>query len=87
MIDPHHESVRRPEWIDRSHFVGAGKRCAVRNMRPSTSVSYGGDSVVELSIADPLPPARLAVAYDRTRPRRLVRRFVDACREHFAEEA
>lgn len=68
-------------------LVGAGHGCAVLNMRPSTSSSYGGDSVVELPIADPLPPLRLAVAYDRARPRRLVRRFVDACREHFAKEA
>ena len=68
-------------------LVGAGHGCAVLNMRPSTSASYGGDSVVERPIADPLPPLRLAVGYDKARPRRLVRRFVNACREHFAQEA
>jgi len=65
-------------------LVGAGHGCAVLNMRPSTSTSYGGATVVELPIADPLPPLRLAVAYDKTRPRRLVRRFVEACRKRFA---
>ena len=64
-------------------LVGAGHGCAILNMRPSTSTSYGGATVVALPIADALPPLRLAVAYDKARPRRLVRRFVDACRQHF----
>jgi len=67
-------------------LVGAGHGCAILNMRPSTSTSYGGATLVELPIADSLPPLRLAVAYDKARPRRLVRHFVDACRMQFAEE-
>ena len=33
----------------------------------------------------PLPSLTLAVGYDKTRPRRLVQHFVDACRGHFAD--
>jgi hypothetical protein len=29
----------------------------------------------------------LAIGYDKARPRRLVRHFVDACRQHFADAA
>jgi len=65
-------------------LVGAGRGCAILNMRPSISTSYAGAPVVALPIADPLPPLTLAVAYERARPRRLVRHFVEACREHFA---
>ncbi|WP_415401835.1 LysR family transcriptional regulator [Tateyamaria sp. SN3-11] len=64
-------------------LVGAGRGCAVLNMRPLISTSYGGADVVELPISDPLPPLTLSVAYDTSRPRRLVRHFVDACRAHF----
>lgn len=65
-------------------LVSAGHGCAILNMRPLTSTSYSGETVVELPISDPLPPLRLAVAYDKSRPRRLVQHFVDACKDHFA---
>ncbi|MDX8352502.1 LysR substrate-binding domain-containing protein [Cognatiyoonia sp. IB215182] len=66
-------------------LVGAGHGCAVLNMRPLTATSYGGEGVVAVPISDPLPPLTLAIAYDRTRPRRIVQHFVDACRAHFFE--
>lgn len=65
-------------------LVSAGHGCAILNMKPLMSTSYTGATVVELPISDPLPPLRLAMAYDKSRPRRLVRHFVDACRDHFA---
>lgn len=66
-------------------LVGAGHGCAVLNMRPLTAISYGGEGVIAVPISDPLPPLTLAIAYDRTRPRRIVQHFVDACRAHFFE--
>ncbi|ABD56321.1 LysR family transcriptional regulator [Jannaschia sp. CCS1] len=67
-------------------LVGAGHGCAVLNMRPQTSVSYAGESVVARPISDPLPPLTLSIGYDMTRPRRLVQRFVAACHAHFARD-
>ncbi len=67
-------------------LVSAGHGCAILNMRPLTSTSYAGETVVELPISDILPPLRLAVAYDKSRPRRLVQHFVEACKNHFASE-
>lgn len=66
-------------------LVAAGRGCAILNMRPLTSASYTGAAVVELPISDPLPPLTLAVAYDKSRPRRLVQHFAAACRAHFAQ--
>lgn len=66
-------------------LVGAGHGCAVLNMQPLTSISYSGAKVVGLPISDPLPPLTLAIGYDKSRPRRLVQHFVDACRAHFAQ--
>ena len=66
-------------------LVGAGHGLAVLNMRPLTPTTYSGGSVIGLPISDPLPPLTLAIAYDKTRPRRLVQHFVDACRRHFAD--
>lgn len=63
-------------------LVGAGRGCAVLNMRPLTADSYGGDGLAARPIADPLPPLTLAVAYARGRPRRIVQHFVAACRDH-----
>lgn len=65
-------------------LVSAGHGCAILNMRPLTSISYSGAELVELPISDTLPPLKLAVAYDKSRPRRLVRHFVDACVDHFS---
>lgn len=66
-------------------LVGAGHGCAILNMRPRTSTSYGGATLVELPITDVLPPLTLAVAYDKSRPRRLVQSFVAACQLYFAD--
>tara|TARA_R110002094_G_scaffold135446_2_gene127272 strand:- start:36 stop:959 length:924 start_codon:yes stop_codon:yes gene_type:complete len=66
-------------------LVSAGHGCAVLNMQPLTQQSYCGASLVSLPISDPLPPLTLSIGYDKARPRRLVKYFVDACRAHFAE--
>ncbi|MFT5786690.1 MAG: DNA-binding transcriptional LysR family regulator [Ascidiaceihabitans sp.] len=65
-------------------LVGAGHGCAVLNMQPLTAQSYCGATLVGVPISDPLPPLTLSIGYDKTRPRRLVQDFVDACRAHFA---
>jgi DNA-binding transcriptional LysR family regulator len=67
-------------------LVSSGHGCAVLNMQPLTQQSYCGASLVSLPISDPLPPLTLSIGYSKTRPRRLVQHFVDACRAHFAEE-
>lgn len=66
-------------------LVGAGHGLAILNMQPLVSTTYGGDAVVARPISDPLPPLPLAIAYDPTRPRRLVQHFVNACHAHFAQ--
>ncbi len=65
-------------------LVASGRGCAILNMRPLTSQSYAGAPLVEIPISDPLPPLTLAVGYDKSRPRRVVQHFADACRAHFA---
>ncbi|MEO1313728.1 MAG: LysR family transcriptional regulator [Pseudomonadota bacterium] len=65
-------------------LVGEGIGCAILNMRPLTDVSYGGADLVARPISDPLPPLTLAIAYNKSRPRRLVQRFAHACQVHFA---
>lgn len=66
-------------------LVSAGQGCAVLNMQPLTVQSYCGKALVGLPISDPLPPLTLSIGYDKSRPRRLVQHFVDACCAHFAE--
>ena len=73
-----HEMVRS--------IVSAGRGCAILNMLPQTAVSYTGAPVVARAISDDLPPLELAIGYDKSHPRRLVRGFVDACQDHFAQE-
>ena len=68
-------------------IVSVGHGCAILNMRPRTSVSYCGGVVIELPISDQLPPLTLAVAYDKSRPGRLVQNFVEACCRYFADGA
>lgn len=67
-------------------LVAAGRGCAILNMRPLTSQSYSGAAVVERPIADHLPPLTLAIGYDKSRPRRSVQCFVEACRTHFDQD-
>lgn len=64
-------------------LVAAGRGCAILNMLPLTSKTYGGLSVVARPISDTLPPLTLALGYDRARPRRMVQDFAQACRDHF----
>ena len=66
-------------------LVSAGHGCAVLNMQPLTQQSYCGAQLVGVPISDVLPPLTLSIGYDKSRPRRLVQHFVDACRLHFAE--
>jgi len=64
-------------------LVAAGRGCAILNMRPLTDQTYCGAQVVERLISDDLPPLTLAVGYDKSRPRRIVQDFVEACRTYF----
>lgn len=66
-------------------LVSAGGGCAVLNMQPLTMQSYCGAALVGIPISDPLPPLTLSIGYDKTRPRRVVQHFVDACHAHFAK--
>lgn len=66
-------------------LVATGSGVAILNMRPMTSDTYAGAQVVELPILEDLPALTLAVGYDKSRPRRIVQRFVDACTAHFAQ--
>ncbi len=66
-------------------LVSAGHGVAVLNMQPRTAQSYAGAPLVSVPISDPLPPLTLAVGYDKSRPRRLVQRFAESCRAHFAQ--
>ncbi|MCF2870347.1 LysR substrate-binding domain-containing protein [Octadecabacter sp. G9-8] len=66
-------------------LVAAGRGCAILNMCPRTSETYSGEKVVARPISDDLAPLTLAVGYDKTRPRRSVQDFVNACRSHFAK--
>lgn len=66
-------------------LVSAGHGCAVLNMQPLTQQSYCGASLVGVPISDPLPPLTLSIGYDKSRTRRLVQHFVDACCTHFAD--
>lgn len=90
LFDDHGPSLKVAAYATSTEMVrslvGAGHGCAILNMRPMTPLSYGGAQVVELPISDPLPPLTLSVAYDTTRPRRLVQHFAQACRDHFAQE-
>lgn len=67
-------------------LVGAGAGCAILNMIPATAMSYAGDRLVSLPIADTLPSLTLSIGYDKSNPRRLVQHFVDGCRTFFAGE-
>ncbi len=64
-------------------LVAAGRGCAILNMLPLTSETYSGASVVARPISDSLPPLTLALGYDSARPRRIVKDFAKACRDHF----
>lgn len=65
-------------------LVSAGHGCAILNMQPLTAKTYGGGTVVSLPISDALPPLTLAIGYDKSKPRKLVQHFVDACQKHFS---
>lgn len=73
-----HEMVRS--------MVSAGRGCAILNMHPQTAQSYTGAPVLARAMSDDLPPLELAIGYEKTHPRRLVKGFVDACQEYFAQE-
>ncbi len=89
LFDTHSKDVTIAAYANSTEMVrslvGAGHGCAVLNMQPLTSLSYCGAEVVGLPISDPLPALTLSIGYDKSRPRRLVQHFVDACRAHFAQ--
>lgn len=68
-------------------LVAAGRGCAILNMRPLTDESYSGERVAARPISDDLPPLTLAIGYDKSRPRRIVQAFVDACTDHFRTDS
>ena len=65
-------------------MVGAGAGCAVLNMRPDTVQTYAGNIVTARPISGDLPALTLSIGYDKTRPRELVKRFVNVCKKHLA---
>lgn len=65
-------------------LVGAGVGCALLNMLPASDTSYAGHCLAAVPVADPLPPLSLALGYDKSNPRRIVRHIADACRSYFA---
>lgn len=67
-------------------LVGEGRGCAVLNMRPLTATAYSGGALVSLPISDALRPLTLAIGYDQSNPRRLVRHFVQTCAAYFSAE-
>ena len=89
LFDPYRDAVTIAAYATSTEMVrslvSAGLGCAVLNMQPLTTTSYCGAELVSLPISDPVPPLTLSIGYDKTRPRRLVQHFVDACRAHFAQ--
>ncbi|MCC1493195.1 LysR family transcriptional regulator [Cognatishimia sp. F0-27] len=65
-------------------LVSAGHGVAVLNMQPVTRQSYCGNTLSGVPISDALPPLTLSIGYQKSRPRRVVQHFVEACRTHFS---
>lgn len=74
-----HEMVRS--------LVGAGVGCSILNMRPATAITYTGDEVLAIPFRGDARALKLALGHMGGNPRRLVRAFMDAIREHFARAA
>jgi DNA-binding transcriptional LysR family regulator len=68
-------------------LVGAGYGSAILNMLPLTDFTYANDAVIGIPISDPLAPLTLSIGYDKTRPRSLVKHFVNACQTYFASSS
>ncbi|QJF50274.1 LysR family transcriptional regulator [Roseobacter ponti] len=64
-------------------LVASGRGISILNMLPLTSGTYSGAPVTERPISDNLPPLTLAIGYEKSRPRRIVKDLVRACRDHF----
>ncbi|WP_166417324.1 LysR family transcriptional regulator [Cochlodiniinecator piscidefendens] len=65
-------------------LVGAGYGCAILNMRPVTDLCYGGNELRAVPIDDDITSLTLAVGYNKTGPRRAVRKFVEECKSYFS---
>ncbi len=91
LLDDHAGDVNIAAYANSTEMVrslvGEGHGCAILNMRPSISVSYSGAKLVERPIADQLPPLSLAVGYDKSRPRHLVRAFASSCQDYFQSQS
>jgi len=62
-------------------MVAAGNGYALLNMRPHINVTYGGDPLVCLPIADRVPPLSIVLAWSRAlRPTRRADAFIGMCR-------
>ena len=90
LLEAHSDKIRIAAQANSTEMVrslvSAGHGCAILNMQPMTATSYCGKAVVSVPISDPLPPLTLSIGYNKSRPRRLVRHFVDACRAHFEND-
>lgn len=90
LFDAHANDITIAAYANSSEMVrslvSAGHGCAVLNMQPLTRQSYCGAPLASVPISDSLPSLTLSIGYDKTRPRRLVQHFVDACRAHFVKD-
>ena len=71
-----HEMVRS--------LVGAGIGCAILNMVPATSTTYGGDRVKAIPVSSRAQSLKLVLGHIPGKPRRLVEAFAEATKAHFA---
>lgn len=68
-------------------LVGAGIGCALLNMRPLTDESYAGDPLACVPLSPEMRSLQLVLGYLPGNPRRLVRAFIEECRNYFASPA
>lgn len=67
-------------------LVGAGLGCAVLNMRPAIDISYAGDGVRAIPLSGDLNALTFAIGYTKTKPRQVVRSFVEAFDAYFKSD-
>ncbi len=89
LFDAHPGTIKIAAYANSTEMVRSlvseGHGCAILNMQPLIQSSYSGAGLIGLPISDDLPPLTLSIGYDKSRPRRLVRHFVEACSRHFAQ--
>lgn len=68
-------------------LVGAGIGCALLNMRPRADASYAGDPLACVPLAPEVRSLQLVLGYLPGNPRRLVKAFIEECRNYFSTPA